>query len=68
MHIVSGYTLWLYCCVCNGDKWKDVGSDGVIEQIATEGPNCYRDARRKARRLGWVLHKDGFASCPKCSD
>lgn len=25
------------------------------------------DVARQARRRGWVLHKDGTATCPKCS-
>lgn len=67
MHIVSGYTLWLYCCKCHGEKWN-LRPSNIIREIATEGPKCYGEARRIARKEGWVLHKDGFASCPKCSD
>lgn len=26
-----------------------------------------RDARAAARRKGWKLHRDGSATCPKCS-
>lgn len=70
MHIVSGYTLRLPCCVCNGDKWPElrISKDGTIQEIYAEGPKCYYEARRMARRAGWVFHKDGFASCPRCSD
>ena len=67
MSAVGGYTLDLYCCVCNGSKYN-LGSNRLIAQFSADGPKCYYEARRLARRDGWVFHKDGYASCPKCSN
>lgn len=58
MPIVSGYTLWVFCCECMDAK----------DEVATEGKNCYSMARKIIRKRGWVLHKDGYATCGNCKN
>jgi hypothetical protein len=66
VYISSGYTLDLYCNKCKGDKWEG-SQNQPITIIATDGPRCYHIARVIARNQGWILHKDGTATCPKCN-
>src|SRR3954464_5417509 len=66
--ISSGYTLDLYCCSCLGVKWDHVSAAGLVSTVTADGPDCYYQARRLARRRGWILHKDGYATCPKCAN
>jgi len=55
---VSGYSLELYC-------------DNVGPHAHREFPHCYFHQLRgpcvkAARKHGWVFHKNGKLSCPKC--
>lgn len=52
----SGYSMDLYCCM------KGCYSEQAIGGF--DGPGCYYAARKQAKRLGWQLHNDGFATCP----
>jgi len=65
-YIVSGYTLELYCNKCKGKSWKDIKSSGLIDIISIDGSKCYSNARKIARKRGWILHKDGTATCKNC--
>lgn len=56
MHMVSGYSLILHCCECLETE----------QEIATEGRDCYAQARRIAKKSGWVIHQDGYSTCKKC--
>ncbi len=62
----AGYSMDLYCDHYNPAS----GEDGV--HIYAEFPHQYQgethgEVARKARRAGWVLHKDFTATCPRCS-
>ena len=58
--IVGGYTLDLYCDHKNKDHEYNEFPHTYYEQL---GSLC----RKNARRDGWILHKDGTATCPKCN-
>jgi hypothetical protein len=61
---IGGYTLDLYC-----ENYLDQGLDGLHE--FNEFPKQYVNelgitCRKRAKKDGWVLHRDGRAYCPKC--
>lgn len=56
MFVISGYDMQIYCQFCL--KHAEYTDDGI---------DCYSLCRRRARRNGWVLHKDGFATCGDCA-
>lgn len=66
--IASGYTLELYCDMEREHPggWYDEVYRFPIEFTA-DGEKCYSEVRRKARREGWTLRKDGSCICPICS-
>lgn len=64
--IASGYNLDLYCKVCDGLKHSFREGYRIAEYYA-DGPRCYHIVRKQARRDGWILHKDGYATCPRCN-
>ena len=67
-HISSGYTIDLYCRnENNGCACPEYLGNEPQDMVATEGPHCYYEARKEARRRGWTLHKDGTATCPYCN-
>lgn len=51
----TGYLIDLYCQYC--DAHSQATSDGYL---------AYSYARKHVRQMGWSLHKDGYATCPKC--
>lgn len=61
LHCPGTYTLDLYC------KWKNPA------HLWTEFPHeivqfqTYAAAAKFARLRGWILHRDGYATCPKCA-
>lgn len=57
----GGYSLDLYCDRINPAHRYDDFPWGVV-QFQTYGQSA-----AWARRQGWVLHRDGTATCPKCS-
>ncbi len=56
LFVVSGYSMMIYCQYC---------MDSI--EPSFDGPNCYADSRKYVRNRGWVLHKDGYATCKKCN-
>lgn len=60
----SGYTLDLYCCECQPGKWNGANPK---ETYFWDGPKSYSIVRKQARKAGWILHKDGYATCPECN-
>jgi hypothetical protein len=56
----AGYSLDLYCDRLNPAHAFFEFPHGLIGET-------YRDVARQARALGWKLHPDGFATCPKCT-
>ena len=58
--IIDEHILELVCDQENLDhKIGDFPATYVCERALT--------VRRKARKDGWVFHRDGSVSCPKCS-
>lgn len=55
MFVVSGYSIILFCRICLAK----------LEE-ADDGPDCYHVCRRRIRRRGWILHKDGYCTCKNC--
>lgn len=58
--VAGGYALDLYC--------KYVHPYGG----QFEFPHQYTgelgsDCRRRARKAGWIIHRDGYATCPECA-
>lgn len=51
----SGYTFSCYCWIC-----------GDHEDYFEDGLGCYFAVRKYARRDGWILHSDGYATCKNC--
>ena len=59
-YMAAGYALHLYC------KYRSdshVFAEFPHEYTGELGSKC----RTSARRAGWILHKDGTATCPKCA-
>lgn len=59
--IVEGWAMDLYC-----QYTVDVSHDMDTHGVSIGGVDR-ADARRQARAMGWVLHHDGFATCPRCA-
>jgi len=59
--VVEGWALDLYCRY-NVDVVHDMDSWGV-----SIGGFSKSDARAEAKALGWVIHRDRTATCPKCA-
>ena len=59
--IVEGWAMDLYC-----QYSVDVPHDMDTHGVSFGGVNR-ADARRQAKELGWILHRDGFATCPQCA-
>jgi hypothetical protein len=57
----GSYDLHLYCRYEN----EAHAFDEFPWQIGTH--QTYAEAARWARDQGWVLHRDGTATCPKCA-
>ena len=59
----GGYSLDLYCKWNNPrHAWNPCGTQ--YEDFYGEHGG---DVRSQARRVGWILHRDGTATCPKCA-
>lgn len=59
--VVEGWAMDLYCRYTVG-VGHDIDTHGV-----SIGGNDRADARRQAKNMGWVLHRDGTATCPRCA-
>lgn len=59
--VVEGWAMDLYCRY-TVDVEHDMDTHGV-----SIGGADRADARRQAKAMGWVLHRDGTASCPRCA-
>jgi hypothetical protein len=57
----GAYELHLYCKYKNPDHDFDEFPH-IPSQCQTRG-----EAVGAMRRIGWVLHRDGTATCPKCN-
>ena len=58
---VGGYGLHLYCKYSNSAH----GFDEFPHQIGEYETGA--QARADAKRKGWILHRDGYGTCPKCA-
>lgn len=57
----GGYVLHLYCRYENPDH-------GFREfPHSPDSVKTYGEAKRWAGKRGWILHRDGTATCPKCA-
>lgn len=56
----GSYTLDLYCDHDNPDHTRCEFPHEIGDAVSES------EARRIARSLGWKLHRDGTATCPKC--
>ena len=57
---VEGYDLHMYC------RWENPrhNYDDFPQQFA----GSHRaDTRKQAKKVGWIFHRDGYATCPKCA-
>lgn len=59
--IVEGWAMDLYCQY-TVDVAHDMDTHGV-----SFGGVSRADARRQAKARGWILHRNGFATCPRCA-
>jgi hypothetical protein len=57
----GAYSLHLYC--------KYENAQHGFDEFPHEIYDCqtYGEAASKARSLGWILHRDNTATCPKCA-
>lgn len=60
-HCPGCYVLDLYC------KYENPDHEYQEFPHFPDGCHTYGEAARKARKWGWVLHRDGTATCPKCA-
>lgn len=58
--VVEGYDLHMYC------KWENTRHRWGEFPHEFGGPDR-ADARKQARKRGWIFHRDGYATCPKCA-
>ena len=58
--VASGYSLDAYC------KWSNPYHSFQEFPHSFYG-NTKADCKKQARRRGWQLHHDGYATCPKCA-
>lgn len=58
--IVEGWAMDLYCRYI-----VDYRHDADTWGVSIGGPSKH-EAHKEARRLGWRLHRDGTATCPRC--
>ena len=59
--VIEGWAMDLYCQYSAGVE-HDMDTHGV-----SFGGVDRADARRQARARGWILHHNGFATCPQCA-
>lgn len=59
--IVEGWAMDLYC-----QYTVDVAHDCDTNGISIGGRDR-ADAHRQAKARGWILHRNGFATCPQCA-
>lgn len=60
-YLASGYTIDLYCKYKNPDHvWDEFPHTYFHEKGSV--------ARSRAKRAGWIIHKDRSATCPKCAN
>lgn len=56
----SGYSLHMYCKYENpAHRFNEFPHEFVDEEPAR--------VRKAMRRSGWILHRDGTGTCPKCA-
>lgn len=57
----GAYVLHLYCKYENPDhRFNEFPHES--DQVYSQG-----EAHRQARDAGWILHRDGTGTCPKCA-
>jgi len=72
MPIIACYDMRLYCKNDNKDFTNDISPDKYGHNWDDKGEHIYTGSSREhcmkqARQNGWVFHRDGEVSCPKCS-
>jgi hypothetical protein len=63
MPVVACYDMHLYCDVPGCEH----GEYGVRKEAEYTGDERGSQARRRARRAGWWLGRNGACACPKCA-
>jgi hypothetical protein len=64
-HCPGAYVMYFYCKYGNpAHPWQAHGGSYMEEadQCETRG-----EAIAQSRRLGWIYHRDGTATCPLCA-
>jgi hypothetical protein len=59
--VVEGWAMDLYCKY-TADVIHDIDTHGV-----SYGGHTRADARAQAKEAGWILHRDGTATCRRCA-
>lgn len=57
----GGYSLHLYCKYENDQHEFEEFPHEITDRET--GPK----SRAAARKMGWILHRDGTGTCPKCA-
>ncbi len=59
----GAYVFYAYCAWINPEHpWSRGPYMVEADQVETRG-----QAKAQLRKAGWVFHKDGTATCPKCA-
>lgn len=60
-HCPGAYVFFAYC------KW--INPEHKFDEFPHEPEECRTkgEAMNQLRRDGWIFHRDGFATCPKCA-
>jgi len=61
MPVICGYALDAYC------QWENPAHGFNEFPHTVGGVETEAQAKRELRKRGWVFHRDGFATCPKCA-
>lgn len=64
--VVEGWAMDLYCKY-TVDPYKYGAAHDMDTWGVSIGGTTRKAAREEARALGWVLHRDGSATCPHCA-
>lgn len=60
IHRVGGYSLHLYCKYESDDHHFDEFPHELYDYLK-------KDVDASVRRRGWIMHRDGTSTCPKCA-
>lgn len=68
---IGCYTLDLYCDCTDVQSDTNDSSNASTTHVFREFPHQFTaelgsSCRKQAIRAGWVLHRDGTTTCPKC--